>query len=261
LITLSLPGTAIVTGGGNGIGAAIARMLAQAGAKVAVVDKDLPAAQKIADEIGGLAFDCDVAEKALVDQTVSLIRKQMGSVRYLINNAGIVSAPGQPFTENSEDDWDRTFAVNVKSINNFSAALYEELIAHGDSRIVNVTSITGVIAAPFMPPYSVSKSAANGLTRVLARQFASHGVTVNAVCPGFVWSPLWKTLGTVMANASAGDQGSNAEDVFQNRIKQFVPMGRPQTPEDVASTVVFLCSDGARNITGQIIGVDGGITI
>ena len=261
MIELSLSGTAIVTGGGNGIGASIARMLAQAGAQVAVVDRDMPAAQGVADGIGGLAFECDVAENDMVEQTAFLIRNQMGPVRYLINNAGIVSAPGQPFTENLEEDWDRTFAVNVKSIRNFAAAGYADLIAHGNGRIVNVTSITGVIAAPFMPPYSVSKSAANGLTRVLARQFAPHGVTVNAVCPGFVWSPLWETLGAVMADASSGDQGSDAEEVFQNRIKQFVPLGRPQTTEDVASTVAFLCSDGARNITGQIIGVDGGITI
>lgn len=257
---------AIVTGGGLGIGRAIAEELASVGADLAILDKDEEAAKSAAATISALghrakAIVCDVADNEQVVSAYQQVKQAFGPVDWLINNAGIVSAPGQPFVENSEEDWDRAFAVNVKGIRNLAAAAYDDMVAKGDGRIINVTSITGVIAAPFMPPYSVSKAAANGLTRVLARQFATHGVTVNAVCPGFVWSPLWEDLGTVMAAASDGDQGRNAEEVFQNRVEQFVPMRRPQSPEDVAKTVAFLCSEGARNITGQIIGVDGGITI
>ena len=257
---IALQGVAVVTGGGNGIGAAIATILADAGALVAVVDVDEVAAQDVAETIGGQGYVCDVADQAAVQATADRITQDMGAPRYLINNAGVVSAPGQPFTDNTEADWDRTFAINVKGAAFWAGALRDGLIA-GEGRIVNVTSITGVIAAPFMPPYSVSKSAANGLTRVLARQFAPDKVSVNAVAPGFVWSPLWEDLGETMAQASKGAQGSNASEVFDGRIRDLVPMGRPQSPEDIAALVAFLCSDFAANITGQVIGVDGGITI
>ncbi len=255
-----LDGVAVVTGAGNGIGAAIATALAGAGARVAVVDLDGQAAAKVAGTIGGQAFVCDVTDQVAVETTATRIVEIMGPPRYLINNAGVVSRPGQPFTQNSEQDWDRTFAVNVKGAAFWAGALRDALIA-SEGRIVNVTSITGVIAAPFMPPYSVSKSAANGLTRVLARQFAPDRVSVNAIAPGFVWSPLWQDLGQAMAEASNGAQGRTATEVFEGRIRDLVPMGRPQSPEDIAALAIFLCSDFAANITGQIIGVDGGITI
>lgn len=257
---ISLSGVAVVTGGGNGIGAAIAEMLAQAGAKVAVVDLDADAAAKVAHSVNGHSFTCDVADETAVHVTARQIADQMGHPHFLINNAGVVSSPGQPFTKNTETDWDRTFAINVKGAAFWAGALRDDLISN-QGKIVNLTSITGVIAAPFMPPYSVSKAAANGLTRVLARQFAPDKVSVNAVAPGFVWSPLWEDLGQVMAESSNGSQGSTATEVFDGRIRDLVPMGRPQSPADIAALVTFLCSDYARNITGQIIGVDGGITI
>lgn len=260
MIPLSLSGVAVVTGGGKGIGAAIARYLCDAGAEVAVVDRDFDAARQTAEAIGGRAYAGDVTDKAAVERIAAAIRGDIGPVRYLVNNAGIVSPPGQPFTENSEDDWDRAFAVNVKGGVFWAAAVKEDL-ERQNGRIVNITSIVGVIAAPFLPPYSVSKAAANGMTRVLARQFAPSGVTVNAIAPGYVWSPLWQDLGEAIAVAQDGAQGSTAEEVFQGRVESLVPMRRPQSPEDIAACTAFLCSDMARNITGQIIGVDGGITI
>lgn len=249
--------TAVVTGGGKGLGRAIAHGLAAQGADVHVLDRDLYAAEETASACGGIAARCDVSDNAQVEDVFA----QISRVDFLINNAGVVSSPGQPFTNNPEEDWDRTFAINVKSIRHTAAAVSEQMRARGEGRIVNISSITGVIAAPFMPPYSVSKSAANGLTRVLARDFAPFGVTVNAICPGFVWSPLWEDLGDVMAVASQGAQGGNAREVFHGRINSLVPMKRPQSPEEIADTVAFFCSKGARNITGQILSVDGGVTI
>ena len=257
---LALTGVAVVTGGGNGIGAGIAEALHQAGATVAVVDRDGQAAERVAQAVGGQAFVSDVTDQAGVTATADRIRASLGPVRYLVNNAGIVSPPGQPFTENAEEDWDRAFAVNVKGGVFWAGACRDDLRAT-QGRIVNITSIVGVIAAPFLPPYSVSKSAANGMTRVLARQFAPDLVTVNAIAPGYVWSPLWEELGRDIAETTRGQHGETAEEVFASRVRDLIPMARPQTPEDIAVTTVFLCSDQARNITGQIIGVDGGITI
>ena len=235
-------------------------MMAQAGAHVAVVDRDSASADKVAADIGGTAFNCDISDKQAVEATAQRIQSQIGPVRYLINNAGIVSAPGDPFTENSEEDWDKTFAVNVKGGVFWAGALKQDLEAH-QGRIVNITSIVGVIAAPALPPYSVSKTAAIGMTRVLARQFAPSQVTVNAIAPGYIWSPLWHDLGENIAKASGGKHGTNAAEVFQGRVDSLIPMKRAQSPEDIASCTVFLCSDLAQNITGQVIGVDGGITI
>ena len=260
MIKLELEGVAVVTGGGMGIGAEIARMLAQAGATVAVVDRDASAGEAIAKEIGGAFYQNDVTDKAGVEATAARIRADHGAPRYLVNNAGVVSAPGKPFTDNSEDDWDRTFAVNVKGGVFWAGALKDDLEAQ-EGRVVNITSIVGVTAAPHLPPYSVSKTAAIGMTRVLARQFAEACVTVNAIAPGYVWSPLWVDLGADIVAASDGAEGRTPEEVFQKRADALTPMGRAQTPQDIAGCVAFLCSDLARNITGQVIGVDGGITI
>lgn len=257
---VELDGVAVVTGGAKGIGAAIAQGMAAAGAMVAVVDRDHDAASSVAQLVGGRAFLCDVTDQKAVVTTAAEIRRQLGQPRFLINNAGIVSPPGQPFTENSEEDWDRTFAVNVKAGVHWAAALRQDLIDNA-GRIVNITSIVGMIAAPFLPPYSVSKAAANGMTRVLARQLAPEGVTVNAIAPGYVWSPLWEDLGATIADATNGAFGNTAEAVFDQRVQDLIPMGRPQSPEEIAALTVFLSSDLARNITGQVIGVDGGITI
>jgi len=257
---LKLDGTAVVTGGGKGIGAAIALTLAQAGARVAVVDRDMQAAQAIAGQINGTAYQCDVTDQTSVEATADRIRSDLGAVRYLVNNAGIVAPPGSPFTENSEEDWDKTFAVNVKGGVFWAGAVKADLEAQ-EGRIVNITSIVGVIASAFIPPYSVSKSAAIGMTRVLARQFAASKVTVNAIAPGYIWSPLWEDLGVEMVEASDGEMGRTAEEVFQGRVDSLIPMQRAQTPEDIAGCTAFLCSDLAKNITGQVIGVDGGITI
>lgn len=257
---IALDGVAVVTGAGNGIGAAIAQGLARAGAQVAVVDRDGDAAARVAATCGGQSFENDVTDRAGAEACARAIRALMGPVRYLVCNAGVVSAPGQPFTENSEADWDRTFAVNVKGAAFWAGAVVDDLKAT-QGRIVVISSIVGVIAAPFLPPYSVSKSAVNGLTRVLARQLAPEGVTVNAIAPGYVWSPLWQDLGRDIAQATDGRFGNTAEEVFEDRVRSLVPMGRAQTPEDIAACAGFLCSDLARNITGQIIGVDGGVTI
>ena len=256
---------AVVTGAGAGIGRAIAEALAAQGARVALMDRDEKRAIDAAAHIvagGGSAFAyaCDIADESGVGDVVASIARERG-IDMVVNSAGITSPPGMPFTNNSGADWDRAFAVNVKGAFFVCKAAAEALSNSVHGRVVNIASITGVISAAYMPPYSVSKAALISLTKVLARDLASKAITVNAVCPGFVWTPLWESLGAEMAQASAGAQGRDAQEVFDARIRQHVPMGRPQSAEEVAALTAFLCSDAAANITGQIIGVDGGVTI
>ena len=273
--------SAVVTGAGAGIGRAIAHMLASQGAAVALFDRDTAAAEREAAAIaaGGAAaraFGCDIAVEAEVINAMSLASAAHAGIDIVVNSAGIASNPGMPFTNNTEADWDRTLAVNVKGAFFVCKAAAEALKQSKQGRIVNISSITGVISAAYMPPYSVSKAALISLTKVLARDLAALGITANAICPGFVWTPLWEKLGEVMAQTGAvaksaesgsgsGSQGSSpdvsAQEVFAARIKQHVPMGRPQSAEEVAALAAFLCSDAAANITGQVIGVDGGVTI
>jgi NAD(P)-dependent dehydrogenase (short-subunit alcohol dehydrogenase family) len=256
---------AAVTGSGAGLGRAIAIALAQQGAQVALLDRDAASAEESARQVrqvGGHAsvHVCDVAQGQQVHEAVAQAAAA-GGLDIVVNGAGVASAPGMPFTNNTEADWDRTLAINLKGAVHVCQAARPWLLASPAGRIVNISSITGVIAAPYMPPYSVSKAALNAWTRVLARELAPHHIAVNAVCPGFIWTPLWEKLGDEMARHSQGEQGDDGVAVFAQRVRQHVPMQRPQTLEDVAYLVTFLCSAAAANITGQIIGVDGGVTI
>jgi NAD(P)-dependent dehydrogenase (short-subunit alcohol dehydrogenase family) len=256
---------AVVTGAGAGLGRAIAIALAQQGAEVALLDRDAAAADESARQVreaGGRAqvFVCDVAHAQQVQDAVGQAASAAG-LDIVVNSAGVASAPGMPFTNNTEADWDRALAINLKGAVHACQAAHPWLLRSPAGRIVNISSITGVIAAAYMPPYSVSKAALKAWTRVLARELAPHHIAVNAVCPGFIWTPLWEKLGDEMARHDPAQQGSDAADVFAQRVRQHVPMQRPQTVQDVAYLVTFLCSAAAANITGQIIGVDGGVTI
>jgi NAD(P)-dependent dehydrogenase (short-subunit alcohol dehydrogenase family) len=257
---------AIVTGGGAGIGRAIALGLASQGAHVAVIDIDLETATKTASDIlnsGGIAspWSCNVSNELEVSTTLSKIIEQYEKLDIVVNSAGVASSPGMPFTNNTDKDWERALSINLMGAVHVCKASFAELIKSKVARIINISSITGVISAAYMPPYSVSKAALISLTKVLARDLASHHITVNAVCPGFIWTPLWETLGESMVKHSNGSQGQSAHEIFKSRVEQHVPMKREQTLEDVADAVVFLGSSAASNITGQVLGVDGGVTI
>ncbi len=258
---------AAVTGAGSGIGRAIALRLAADGFLVAVLDISKAGAEATCSEIArraygdACAFRCDVTRETEIAATFRDVRSRCGPIAILVNSAGVACAPGLPFTNNTEADWDRVMSVNVKGMFFAAKAASADMIAAKDGRIVNVSSIVGLINAPFMPPYSVSKAAVNSLTKVMAKDLAAHGITVNAVCPGFVWTGMWDEVGAAMVEASGRAQGQTPREVFQSRIDTLVPMRREQTPEDVAALVGFLCSPVARNITGQIIAIDGGVSI
>ncbi len=261
------PHGAIVTGAGTGIGRAIALRLAREGKRVALLDVNLDAAQEAAAAIrqaGGSAeaLCCDVSAEPQVQETIGAALARFPDTDTLVNAVGVTSPPGMPFTANTEADWDRVFAINVKSAFFTSKAIAPILMKRGNGRIINIGSIAGLIAARPMPPYSVTKMAMLTLTRVMARDLAEYGVTVNAVCPGFVWTELWSDdMGRLLSAAAPASQPQSTRDIFEGRVKELVPMRRAQTADDIAAAVAFLASEEACNITGQSINVDGGVTI
>lgn len=254
---------AVVTGGGSGIGRGIALCMAQEGADVAIPDIQEANAQSVAREVQALgresiALRCDVTKEADVLASLERIKAELGRIDILVNNAGISSPPGMPFTSNVEEDWDRTFAVNVKSVFLMCKAIAPYFIERKAGRIINIASISGPLASETMPPYSVAKAGVITLTRVVAKELAAHGVTVNAICPGILWTRFWQDLAQFIADTNPAFKGMTARQVFEKRVADLVPLKCEQTPEDVGWTAVFLASDHARCITGQAIMVDGG---
>ncbi len=254
---------AVVTGGGAGIGRGIVLCMAKEGADIAIPDIQDANAQSVVKEVLGMgrkaiSMHCDVTKGAEVQATVDRIKKEMGKVDVLVNNAGMASAPGMPFTNNTEEDWDKTYAVNLKSVFLMCKALAPYFIERKAGRIINIASIAGPLAALTMPPYSVAKGGVITFTRVIAKELAPHGVTVNAICPGVLWTSFWEKLAQHIADTNPAFKGMTARQVFDKRVGDVIPMKREQTPEDIGHAAVFLASEEARNITGQALNVDGG---
>jgi NAD(P)-dependent dehydrogenase (short-subunit alcohol dehydrogenase family) len=231
---------AIVTGGGSGIGRGIVMAMAREGADVAIPDIQAGNAEKVADEVKALgrkvfAMKTDVTSTVDVTAMVDRAREVFGRIDILVNNAGMAAPPGMPFTNNTEADWDRAFAVNTKSVFLTCKAIAPYFIERKAGRIVNIASIAGPLSALTMPPYSVAKQGVITFTRIVAKELAPHGITVNAICPGVLWTAFWEKLAA-----------------------HIVPMRCEQTPDDIGNAAVFLASDDARYITGQALNVDGG---
>jgi NAD(P)-dependent dehydrogenase (short-subunit alcohol dehydrogenase family) len=254
---------AIVTGGGSGIGRGIVLSMAREGADIAIPDIQVLNAERVADEVKGLgrkvlAMKTDVTSSADVKAMVDRVRDNFGKIDILVNNAGMAAPPGMPFTNNTEEDWDRTFAVNTKSIFLTCKALAPYLIERKAGRIINIASIAGPLAAVTMPAYSVAKGGVITFTRVVAKELAQHRITVNAICPGVLWTDFWQKLAAHIANTNPAFAGMTPRQVFDKRVGDIVPMKIEQTPEDIGAAAVFLASDEARYITGQALMVDGG---
>lgn len=254
---------AIVTGGGSGIGRGIALALAREGADVAIPDIQVLNAEKVAEEVRGLgrktlAMKTDVTSSADVMSMVERVRETLGKVDVLVNNAGMAAPPGMPFTNNTEEDWDRAFAVNTKSVFLTCKAIAPYFIERKTGRIINIASIAGPLSALTMPPYSVAKQGVITFTRIVAKELAAHGVTVNAICPGVLYTAFWEKLAAHIAATNPVFAGMTPRQVFEKRVTDIVPMKCEQTPEDIGWAAVFLASDEARYITGQAINVDGG---
>ena len=255
---------AMVTGGGSGIGRGIALCLAREGADVVIPDLNLAGAKAVArevEELGrrSLALKVDVTSEKSVDAMVAKALKAFGRIDILVNNAGIQAPPGMPFTRNTPKDWDLVYDVNVKGTFIVSKAVALSMIKRRSGKIVNIASIAGQIPSSTSPPYSVSKAGAIVLTKVAARDLAPHNINVNAICPGFLWTPFWHVLSKEVLRVDPQYGKMTDRQVFEARLNAVTPLKREQTPEDIGWAAVFLCSDEARNITGQSLNVDGGV--
>jgi 3-oxoacyl-[acyl-carrier protein] reductase len=239
--------TAIVTGGGRGIGRAIALALAAAGADVAVaVSRDLAAAEEVAGEVRALgrratARRADVSQAEQAEELVAATVHEFGKVDILVNNAGITR--DGLIMRMSESDWDAVIDINLKGTFHCTKAAVRRMVRQRSGRIVNITSVMGITGNGGQANYAASKAGMIGLTKSTAKEVGSRGITCNAVAPGWVRTQMTESL---------------PEELSRRALEQ-IPLGRLGEPEDVAGLVVFLASDAASYITGQVIVVDGGL--
>ena len=228
--------TAVVTGGGSGIGLAVARRLRADGLDVATID--------LRPSDTDLAYTADVTDRSQVDAAVSAIRDRLGPVSVLVNAAGLDGF--KRFCNITFEEWQRVIDVNLNGVFHTIQAVLPDMVEAGWGRIVNISSSSAHSGQPYMAHYVAAKSAVNGLTKSLALEYGPSGITVNAVPPGFIDTPMLRNAET---------QGFLG-DVEQNIAR--TPVRRMGKPEDIAAACAFLVSEEAGYITGQILGVNGG---
>ena len=228
--------TAVVTGGGSGIGMAVAQRLRADGYQVATIDLKPSETE--------LAYTADVTDRSQVDAALSAIRDELGPVTVLVNAAGLDGF--KRFAEIEFEDWQRIIDVNLNGVFHTIQAVLPDMLAAGWGRIVNISSSSTHSGVPYMAHYVAAKSAVNGLTKSLALEYGPSGITVNAVPPGFIDTPM-------LRNA---EEHGHLGDIEKNIAA--TPVRRIGRPEDIAAACAFLVSEEASYITGQILGVNGG---
>ncbi|HYO23874.1 MAG TPA: 3-oxoacyl-[acyl-carrier-protein] reductase [Lacipirellulaceae bacterium] len=238
---------ALVTGASRGIGRAIALTLARCGATVACVARNVAKLQAVADEIataGGQAsvHECDVVDSAAAQATVDAVVAAHGRLDVMVNNAGITKDTLLPIM--SDEDWDQVIAANLRSVFLFTRAAAKVMMRQRSGRIINMSSVSGLVGNPGQSNYSASKAGIIGFTQTVARELAKRKVTVNAICPGFIATDMAEALGPAIIEEA----------------KKRIPANRLGEADEIADAVLYLASDSGSYITGQVLTVDGGMT-
>lgn len=246
--------TIVVTGGGGGIGSATCRRFADEGARVAVLDVNLDAAEKVAADIraaGGRAeaIRCDITNRAEVDQAIAAAEQRLGPVDVLVNNAGWDVF--KPFTKTSPADWERLIAINLTGALHMHHAVLPGMAERKRGRIVNVASDAARVGSSGEAVYAACKGGLVSFSKTLAREHARHGITVNVVCPG-------PTDTALLAGVAEG--APNPEKLIEAFTKA-IPLGRLGQPADLAAAIAFFASDDASFVTGQVVSISGGLTM
>lgn len=237
---------ALVTGGSRGIGLAVARSLAHAGARVAIVGRDGARAVDAAAELPGTGhggFACDVSQTGQVQDLIVAVEEQLGPVDIVVNNAGLTR--DNLLIRMKEEEWDEVLSVNLKGAFNVTKAVAKGMMKRRSGAIVNISSVVGLMGNAGQANYAASKAGLLGFTRSVAKELASRGIRCNALAPGYVETDMTADLGESAAEA----------------LRERIPMGRLGEPEDIAGTVRFLVGPWAGYITGQVVTVDGGMVM
>lgn len=246
--------TVIVTGGGGGIGGATCRRFAGEGARVAVLDVNHEAAQKVAAAIrdsGGTAeaFACDITQRPSVDAAVAATVSRFGAIHVLVNNAGWDIF--RPFAKTEPSQWDRLIAINLTGALHMHHAVLPGMVAQRSGRIVNVASDAARVGSSGEAVYAACKGGLVAFSKTIAREHARHGITVNVVCPGPTDTALFADY----------KQGAGNPEKLVEAFTRSIPLGRIGQPDDLPGAVLFFASDDASYVTGQVLSVSGGLTM
>jgi len=233
----------VVTGGARGIGASIVRAFAAEGARIVIVDLLIDEAAALADDIGGHAINCDLADQADTVQAITNAISELGGIDVLVNNAGVFKIT--PLLDISAEEWDWVFAINARSMLLTTQVAARAMIEQGSGgKIVNTASMGGKVGAANQAHYAASKAAVISLTQVSAAELGEHGINVNSICPGYVLTEMGAATRT---------------DAMVAEWSALSPLGRLADPSDVASMALFLASEDASYCTGQAMNVSGGM--
>jgi NAD(P)-dependent dehydrogenase (short-subunit alcohol dehydrogenase family) len=242
---------ALITGGGTGIGAAAAIALGNAGAKLSLLGRRMPPLQGTAVRTGGTAFQCDVTDAAEVERAFGEARDANGPIELLVVNAGI--AESAPFHKMTRESWDRILSVNLTGAFECARAAIGDLLASENGRLVFIASVASLRGVPYAAHYAASKHGLLGLTRSLAAEYAKTNLTVNAVCPGYVDTPMTNQSVARVSQITGRDEAD-----ARSAITNMNASGRLVDPEAIGNIVLMLCLPLSRDINGAAVTIDGG---